>query len=126
MIISKFPLILGSSTAGIPALHGRRFTNCFRKLGRGSYFAGVGFSCLSLLSAAISLPAMSKEVKLLNVSYGADGHPATFGSKLRLISPGVPKGNKNAFKHGHIKQLDDALLCPVVAKVRLSVQPRLL
>ena len=55
---------------------------------------------MSLLSAAISLPAMSKEVKLLNVSYGADGHPATFGSKLRLISPGVPKGNKNAFKHG--------------------------
>src|SRR6202045_1984566 len=69
MIISKFPLKLGSSPAGISALQGRRFANCFRKLGRGSFFAGVGFSCLSLLSAAISLPAMSKEVKFLNVSY---------------------------------------------------------
>src|ERR1700732_2104420 len=64
-------LILGSSAAGIPALQGRRFANCFRKLGRGSFFAGVGFSCLGLLSAAISLPAMSKEVRLLNVSYDA-------------------------------------------------------
>src|ERR1700724_390132 len=71
MIISKFPLKLGSSAAGMPALQGRRFANCFRKLGRGSFFAGVGFSCLSLLSAAISLPAMSKEMKLLNVSYDA-------------------------------------------------------
>src|ERR1700730_235497 len=71
MIRSKFPLILGSSAAGIPALQGRRFANCFRKLGRGSFFAGVGFSCLGLLSAAISLPAMSKEVRLLNVSYDA-------------------------------------------------------
>ena len=71
MIISKFPLKLGSSPAGIPALQGRRFANCFRKLGRGSFFAGVGFSCLSLLSAATSLPAMSKEVKFLNVSYDA-------------------------------------------------------
>ena len=71
MIISKFPLKLGSSPAGISALQGRRFANCFRKLGRGSFFAGVGFSCLGLLSAAISLPAMSKEVRLLNVSYDA-------------------------------------------------------
>jgi sulfate/thiosulfate transport system substrate-binding protein len=71
MIRSKFPLILGSSAAGIPALQGRRFANFFRKLGRGSFFAGVGFSCLSLWFAAISLPAMSKEVRLLNVSYDA-------------------------------------------------------
>jgi len=71
MIRSKFPLILGSSAAGIPVLQGLRFANCFRKLGRGSFFAGVGFSCLGLLSAALSLPAMSKEVRLLNVSYDA-------------------------------------------------------
>src|ERR1700726_1907223 len=71
MIISKFPLTLCSSAAGIPALQGRRFANCFRKFCRGSFLAGVGFSCLSLLSAAISVPAMSKEVKFLNVSYDA-------------------------------------------------------
>jgi sulfate/thiosulfate transport system substrate-binding protein len=40
-----------------------------RDMCRRSFFAGVGISCLALLLAAAPRPAMSEEVKLLNVSY---------------------------------------------------------
>lgn len=42
---------------------------CVRHLGIRSFLSGVTFLCLGLLCAAASLPAMSEELKLLNVSY---------------------------------------------------------
>ena len=53
----------------IAAPQGRRFALRVRNLSLRSYLAGVGILCVSLFCAAIPLPAISEEVKLINVSY---------------------------------------------------------
>jgi sulfate/thiosulfate transport system substrate-binding protein len=55
--------------AGVRAWQGRQFAKPLPNLGARSFRAGMWMSCLSLWFAAASLPAMSKEAKLLNVSY---------------------------------------------------------
>lgn len=75
LMIAKFPLIFWGATETSPAAttrqdgQGRPFAKTLWNLGAQSFLAGATFSCLSLLCAAVSLPAMSEEVKLLNVSY---------------------------------------------------------
>jgi ABC-type sulfate transport system substrate-binding protein len=72
MIISRFPFLSGGSAAfaaGIPALHGRLIVQRFRNLDRRSLFVGMRFLCLSLSFLLASIPAMSADVKILNVSY---------------------------------------------------------
>ena len=68
----KFPFILGDSAAiaaALRILQGQQSATCLRDLGIRSFLAGAGIACLSLLCAAISLPALSEEAKFLNVSY---------------------------------------------------------
>jgi sulfate/thiosulfate transport system substrate-binding protein len=68
----KFPLVSDSSSAiaaSVRASLGRQFANASLNLAAWSFSAGVRMSCLSLWFVAASLPAMSKEAKLLNVSY---------------------------------------------------------
>jgi sulfate/thiosulfate transport system substrate-binding protein len=68
----KFPLVSDGSTAiaaGVQAWHGQQFAKASLNLAAWSFGAGVRMSCLSLWFVAASLPAMSKEAKLLNVSY---------------------------------------------------------
>ncbi len=70
--VTKFPFILDGSTSASTAiriLQRDRFAKCLRNLGLRSFLAGAGISWLSLLCAAVTHPAMSEEVKLLNVSY---------------------------------------------------------
>lgn len=55
--------------AGVQAGRGRQNAKALPNLGAWSFRAGVWMSCLCLWLAAASLPAMSKETKLLNVSY---------------------------------------------------------
>jgi sulfate/thiosulfate transport system substrate-binding protein len=55
--------------AGVKAWQGRQLAKAVPHLGARSFRAGLWMSCLSLWLAAASLPAMSKEAKLLNVSY---------------------------------------------------------
>jgi ABC-type sulfate transport system substrate-binding protein len=54
---------------GIRALYGRRFAKKARNFRTRSFLAGAAISCFSLFCTFISLPAMSGEVTLLNVSY---------------------------------------------------------
>src|ERR1700720_3006748 len=58
-----------ATAAGVKAWQGWQFAKALPNLGARSFRAGVWMSCLSLWIAAASLPAMSKEAKLLNVSY---------------------------------------------------------
>jgi ABC-type sulfate transport system substrate-binding protein len=55
--------------AGVLAWQGPQFAKAVPNLGARSFRAGLGMTCLSLWFAAAPLPAMSKEAKLLNVSY---------------------------------------------------------
>jgi len=55
--------------AGVQAWHGRQFAKAVPNLGARLFRAVIGMACLSLWFAASSLPAMSGEVRLLNVSY---------------------------------------------------------
>lgn len=71
-MIPKFAFISHGSAAiagGVQAWQGRQFAKVLPNWGARSFRAGVRIICLSLLCAAVSLPAMSEEVKLLNVSY---------------------------------------------------------
>ena len=71
-MIRKFAFSLSSSTAtgnASPEWQGRQFAKALPSLAAQSFRAAVWMACLSLWFAAVSLPAMSKEVKLLNVSY---------------------------------------------------------
>ena len=75
LMIANSPLMLGAVAATGPAAktgqdgQGRPFAKTLWNLGVRSFLAGASFSCLSLLCSAVSLPAMSEEAKLLNVSY---------------------------------------------------------
>ncbi|MGH9675743.1 MAG: sulfate ABC transporter substrate-binding protein, partial [Candidatus Acidiferrum sp.] len=55
--------------AGVKTWQGRQFANALPNLAARSLRAGVWTSCSCLWLAAASLPAMSMEAKLLNVSY---------------------------------------------------------
>jgi sulfate/thiosulfate transport system substrate-binding protein len=66
MIVFKTPSIMGHPVASHHPFHGWRLAETLRNFSISSFF---WFSCLSLLGAAVPLPAMSEEVKLLNVSY---------------------------------------------------------
>jgi len=55
--------------AGVQAWQPRQFAKTLPNLAARSFRAGVWMSCLSLWFAAASLPAISQEAKLLNVSY---------------------------------------------------------
>jgi ABC-type sulfate transport system substrate-binding protein len=55
--------------AGIQGWQGRQFAKALPNLAALSFRAAVWMACLSLWFAAASLPAMSGEAKLLNVSY---------------------------------------------------------
>ena len=55
--------------ARVQAWQGWQFAKTLPNLGARSFRAGAWMSCLSLWLTAASLPAMSKEAKLLNVSY---------------------------------------------------------
>jgi sulfate/thiosulfate transport system substrate-binding protein len=55
--------------AGVLAWQGSQFAKAVPNLAARSFRAGIWTSCLCLWLAAASLPAMSKETKLLNVSY---------------------------------------------------------
>src|SRR3984893_8302908 len=55
--------------AGVQAWQGRQYAKALPNLGAWSFRAALRVSCLSLWFAAASLPAMSKEATLLNVSY---------------------------------------------------------
>jgi sulfate/thiosulfate transport system substrate-binding protein len=70
-MIPKFSVLGGSTptSLGSRARQGRQFAKALPNLGARSFRAGVRMSCLSLWFVAASLPAMSKEAKLLNVSY---------------------------------------------------------
>jgi sulfate transport system substrate-binding protein len=68
----RFLLISGGFTTTGPASQawqGRQFAKAVPNLGSRPFRAAVWMACLSLWFAAASLPAMSEEVKLLNVSY---------------------------------------------------------
>jgi sulfate/thiosulfate-binding protein len=66
MIVFKTPSIMGHPVASHHPFHGWRLAENLRNFSISSFF---WFSCLSVLGAAVPLPAMSEEVKLLNVSY---------------------------------------------------------
>jgi sulfate/thiosulfate transport system substrate-binding protein len=55
--------------AGVLAWQGSQFAKAVPNLAARSFRAGIWTSCLCLWLAAASLPAKSKETKLLNVSY---------------------------------------------------------
>ena len=68
----KFAFIsnaLAAIAAGVQAWQGRQFAKALPNLGARSFRAGAWMFCLSLWLTAASLPAMSEEAKLLNVSY---------------------------------------------------------
>jgi ABC-type sulfate transport system substrate-binding protein len=66
MIVFKTPSIMGHPVASLRPFHEWQLAETLRNFSISSFF---WFSCLSLLGAAVPLPAMSEEVKLLNVSY---------------------------------------------------------
>ncbi len=71
-MIPKFARISNAAVAiaaGVQAWQARHSAKILREIGARSFRAGLRMSCLSLLLAAAPLPAMSEEVKLLNVSY---------------------------------------------------------
>ncbi|MGH6935185.1 MAG: sulfate ABC transporter substrate-binding protein [Methylocella sp.] len=68
----KFAFIsnaLAAIAAGLQARQGRQFAKALPNLGARSFRTGAWIFCLSLWFTAALLPAMSKEAKLLNVSY---------------------------------------------------------
>ncbi len=68
----KFAFIsnaLAAIAAGLQARQGRQFAKTLPSLGARSFRAGAWIFCLSLWLTAASLPAISEEAKLLNVSY---------------------------------------------------------
>ena len=69
MILACISNGFAAIAAGVQAWQGRQFVKALPNLAARSFHAGLWMSCLSLWFAAASLPAMSKEAKLLNVSY---------------------------------------------------------
>jgi sulfate transport system substrate-binding protein len=71
-VIPEFACIsngFAAIAAAIQAWQGRQFAKVLPSLGAHSFRAAGWMACLSLWFAAASLPAMSGEAKLLNVSY---------------------------------------------------------
>ncbi len=72
-MISEFAFVPNGSAAiaptGVKAWQGQQFAKALPNSGAWSFRVGVWIFCLSLWFAATSIPAMSKEAKLLNVSY---------------------------------------------------------
>jgi ABC-type sulfate transport system substrate-binding protein len=69
MIVFKAKIVIRQPGTSIRPFRGWRLAKGVHNFGAKSLLAAAGFSWLSLLCAATSLPAMSEEVKLLNVSY---------------------------------------------------------
>jgi len=107
--VLKFPFIVGdfaAIAAAVRILQGQQSATCLRDLGIRSFLAGAGIACLSLLCAAISLPALSEEAKFLNVSYDPLGTLHGYQRCVRgaLQSPHGRKRDLRTVARGSSKQ----------------------
>lgn len=68
-MIPKFAFASNSAATDVQGGQAQQFANAVPGLGARSIRAGVWIVCVGLMLAAASLPAMSEEVALLNVSY---------------------------------------------------------